>query len=217
MSRSIFATAQNWEFERHEFAVRTRRWLSILLAITSAVALAEAGVIALLLPLKTFIPVDRVQDPETGEVRLEPVAQGLERTKYEALAEFNLVRYVQAREIWDPDVGQQYHNVVYAYSTPPVWEEYAPLNKRGNPGNRIDLYGSDRVDVQVKSIAFLGPEQAQVRFSTTHRGVTEHWISTVTYTYGEAPSDFRARQQNPLGFLVTHYRRDQETIHADRN
>jgi type IV secretion system protein VirB8 len=217
MSGSSFQGAENWEFEQHALRVRTTRGLAILLTIVSAVALAEAGVIVTLLPLKTPVPVLYEQDRETGELRPLDLSQGLERTKTEALAEFNLLRYVQARETWDPDGGQENHQLVYTYSTPEVWDEYVPLNQRGAPGNRIELYGANRVAVRVKSISFLGPEEAQVRFSTTWQGTTEHWISTLRYTYGAAPSDFRARQQNPLGFLVTHYRRDQEVVHAERN
>jgi type IV secretion system protein VirB8 len=214
-----FQEGLSLQWERFEMAVRSKRWAWCAAAAALAVAALEAAALVVLMPLKEYR--DRVwsPDPKTGAYREVKAIADLDLTQDEALSEWNLLHYIVARETWDPAVGRENHNIVYAYSTPEIWDAYVPLNERGKPGSRVDLYGREAVQVKVDSISFLARDRALVRFSTTRatQGTTEHWISTVGFVYVAPPSEFTARQQNPLGFLVSYYRRDQEVIHADRN
>lgn len=55
-----------------------------------------------------------------------------------------------------------------------------------------------------------------VRFATTEvsdtDAVTRHWIAVVRYRYTDTPATNEWRFENPLGFQVYDYRRDQETV-----
>ena len=55
-----------------------------------------------------------------------------------------------------------------------------------------------------------------VRFATVEQSDTEsiprHWIAVVRYRYTDTPATNEWRFENPLGFQVYDYRRDQETV-----
>ncbi|TIT86395.1 MAG: type IV secretion system protein, partial [Mesorhizobium sp.] len=61
---------------------------------------------------------------------------------------------------------------------------------------------------------------AIVRFSTTQKSETEatvqHWISVVRFRYTDTPVRNEWRFENPLGFQVYSYRRDQETVSPEQ-
>jgi type IV secretion system protein VirB8 len=83
-----------------------------------------------------------------------------------------------------------------------------------------------RVSVFVKSVIFLtngwmtnpgAPATAAVRFQTTlatERGenVVQNWVANVRFRYTREPLKNQWRFDNPLGFQVIEYRRDQETL-----
>ncbi|PWN58555.1 type VI secretion protein, partial [Chryseobacterium phosphatilyticum] len=60
---------------------------------------------------------------------------------------------------------------------------------------------------------------ALVRFATEERSNSnvkkENWLSVVRFQYSGAPMRNEYRFENPLGFQVTEYRRDQESVQAD--
>ena len=86
-------------------------------------------------------------------------------------------------------------------------------------GYEIQLHHSPGHDLSVgiKSVIFLNEKTAAVRFSTTRNsstGPTEtnHWVANVRFKYTSEPMRNDWRFDNPLGFQVTEYRRDQETV-----
>jgi type IV secretion system protein VirB8 len=72
----------------------------------------------------------------------------------------------------------------------------------------------------VKSVSFLNQRTATVRFETAERTAqsvtTRHWVGVVRFRYSGAPMRNEWRFDNPLGFQVIEYRRDQETVPAGR-
>jgi type IV secretion system protein VirB8 len=61
------------------------------------------------------------------------------------------------------------------------------------------------------------PGTAAVRFETTRRGehgenVTDHWFANVRFRYTAEPLKNEWRYDNPLGFQVIEYRKDQESV-----
>jgi type IV secretion system protein VirB8 len=70
----------------------------------------------------------------------------------------------------------------------------------------------------VKSVIFLNERTAAVRFQTTRKSERENvstdWVANVRFRYTSEPMRNDWRFDNPLGFQVLEYRRDQETIGA---
>jgi type IV secretion system protein VirB8 len=216
-----YQDARTWHYERYESVLRSRRLAWGVAGVSLTGLLLALGALVLLVPLKQSVPYVILKDRETGAVQVAHALGGLDLSQEEALSEFNLTRYLAARETYDPDDLQRNYDLVYAYSSSEAWEPYAELYSRDQPGNLLDQFRKHtRVEVSIKNISFLEPGRALVRFATRTRnqgpGLEEHWVATVTFRYVAPPRDFTERsEKNPLGFQVTHYRKDQEVVHAD--
>ena len=95
-----------------------------------------------------------------------------------------------------------------------------PLWSSTNEDYPITVYGREaKIDVVIRSVNQIEPGVAQVRFTRTlrrerdTRTVTRPYVATLAY---EFRPETRQRLQdvwaNPLGFVVTSYRVDAETL-----
>jgi type IV secretion system protein VirB8 len=187
--------------------------------IMTVVALAAIAALVLALPLKSYEPYMIVVDRSTGFVEVKrPLAQD-PLNPDEAITMFNVVRYVRARETYDPRALKDNFDLAQLLSSGDAQRELTELYSPGNPSNLVKLYGSNAVvAVTIKSVTFPNTRTALVRFSTEEkRGTgttTRHWQSLLRFRYTSAPASNQFRFENPLGFQVLDYRRDQETLPA---
>ena len=211
-----YAEGATWE---HDLARRNRnsRALAWIVAtVMTLVAVASLGTLALLVPLKTYEPYMVVVDRATGFVEVKrPMAEG-PLTQDEAVTTFNVVRYVKARETYDPKALKDNFDLAQLLATGDAARELAELYAPANPRNPLKLYGvGTEVAVSVKSVTFPNSRTALVRFSTEEKGqtsvTTRDWVSLVRFRYTAAPMRNQWRFDNPLGFQAVEYRRDQET------
>ncbi len=128
------------------------------------------------------------------------------------------MRFIRARETYDPKGLRDNYDLASLYSTGKAADNLAFTYSGANPQNPVKMFGSDTtVTVAVKSVIFLNEKTAAVRFSTTRisasgPSITEHWVANVRFRYTSEPMRNDWRFDNPLGFQVTEYRRDQETV-----
>ncbi len=171
-----------------------------------------------MLPLKSFEPYVVTVDKATGYIE---VKSGLTRpanlTEQQAVTQANVVRYIRAREGYDPYAIQENFGIAALLSTEEAAGELQALYSAANAQNPAKVYGRlKRVLVEIKSVTFPNTSTAIVRFSTNERSDTEsivrHWISVVRFRYTDTPTRNEWRFENPLGFQVYSYRRDQETV-----
>jgi type IV secretion system protein VirB8 len=106
-------------------------------------------------------------------------------------------------------------------SAPAVHLDFQKLYEGSEARDRT-LSNKARIEVAVRSIQPTAKGQASVRFSTQKvdagSGVKEaarHWIAAVAYVYAAAPMRAEDRRINPLGFQVTSYRADPESVAAE--
>ena len=212
-----YTDAAIWE---NDIARRNRWSRSIawtIALIMSVIAVAALGALVLALPLKTYEPYMVVVDRSTGFVEVKrPIAEG-PLQQDEAIATFDLVRYVKARETYDPKALKDNFDLAQLLSMGDASRELVEIYSPANPQNPIKILGSNTiVAVNVKSVTFPNQRTALVRFSTEEKSqtniVTRHWVSLIRFRYTSAPARNEYRFQNPLGFQVLEYRRDQETI-----
>lgn len=216
--RSYFQDGAIWEAEIIKRAKRSSQmaWLcALMFAGLTALSLAA---IVLMLPLQSFEPYLVVVDKNTGYIE---VKSGLTRpsslTEQEAVTQANIVRYIRNREGYDPYAIEENFGIAALLSTGDAARELQALYSVANPGNPAKLYGKlKRVMVDIKSVSFPNKSTAIVRFSTTEKSKTDvvdhHWISIVRFRYTDTPIKNEWRFENPLGFQVYSYRRDQETV-----
>lgn len=211
-----YADGATWEHDiaRRNRTSRTIAW--IVATVMTAIAVVALATLALLVPLKTYEPYMVVVDKTTGFLEVKrPMAEG-SLTQDEAITTFNVVRYVKARETYDPKALKDNFDLAQLLATGEATRDLTDLYSPSNPQNPIKVFGTGtEIAVSVKSVTFPNNRTALVRFSTEERGttntVTRNWVSLVRFRYTSTPMRNQWRFENPLGFQVGEYRRDQET------
>lgn len=188
-----------------------------------ALSLLLATALVLVLPLKQTQVFTVLVDRQTGDAEkvVEVRPSGIE--DQEAVKQSLLVAYVSDREGYFLPGIQARLESVQRRSTGTAEESLRLLWSKGG-GNKAyppDVYGPGaEVAVTVRRITFLAPNVAQVRFVKVLRQakqepVTQPFVATVEFAF--APKTERSLAhvwENPLGFTVSAYRVDPETLDA---
>ena len=195
------------------------RQIAWRLAIGSSFLLAVALLALLFLtPLKTNTPFVLRVDNVTGHVEVLTTLREQESSYGEVVDSYFLNQYVLNREGYDYNTIQNAYNTTALLSDPEVQREYYALFEGAQARDTV-LKDRAKIVVQVRSITPT-PDTgtAVVRFSTQLKhsnGSTEplqNWIATIGYTYKDATMSSVDRRINPLGFQITSYRVDPETL-----
>ncbi|KIU53310.1 MULTISPECIES: VirB8/TrbF family protein [Nitrobacteraceae] len=205
-----------WERDIARRNRNSRALAWIVAAVMAVVAVGALGTLALLVPLKTYEPYMVVVDKTTGFVEVKrPMAEG-SLSQDEAITTFNVVRYIKARETYDPKALKDNFDLAQLLATGDAARELTEIYSPANPNNPVKAFGSNTVvAVNIKSVTFPNNRTALARFSTEEKSstniITRNWVSLVRFRYTSAPMRNEWRFDNPLGFQVLEYRRDQET------
>jgi type IV secretion system protein VirB8 len=198
---------------------RSRRIAWIVATVSLAIALLLAIAIVLLLPLKTVEPYTLLVDRQTGHVEaLSPLDEQVIAPDA-ALTRSMLVQYVIARESFDFDSVDADYRKVALWTGGEERQRYLSSMAANNPASPLaSLPQRSIVRTEVRSISSLSADTALVRFTTTRTDLgaqpqsPQYWAAVVTYQFSLAEMSAEDRLINPLGFQVTRYRRDAETL-----
>lgn len=216
--RSYFQDGDRWENEIVRKAKRSKAVAWFVTIIFGLVALFALLALVMLVPLKSFEPVIVVVDKATGYIETKSgLTKAQNLTDSRAITQANVVRYIRTREGYDPYAIDANFGTAALLSTGDAARELQEQYSAANPNNPAKVYGKNkRVLVNVKSVTFPNVSTALVRFSTTEKSdtdaITRHYIGVVRYRYTDEPATNEWRFENPLGFQVYNYRRDQETV-----
>ena len=199
---------------------RRERFAYFVAAAGVIVGLAGMVAGASLFPLKTVETFVVVVDKETGQMDRVASVQALTLSESDAIIQANLVAYVDDRETYDLTDGEQRINSVLERSDGDAARTLRDLWTSSNEDYPIEVYGRDAIiEVIIKSVNQIEKGVAQVRFTRTlrrlrdTRTVTRSYVATIGY---EFLPETRQRLQdvwaNPLGFVVSSYRVDAETL-----
>lgn len=173
-----------------------------------------------LFPLKSVETFVVVVDKSTGEMDRVAEVEALTLDESDAIIQASLVAYVDDRETYDLADSEPRINAVLQRSDGDAARTLRDLWSSTSADYPITVYGKEpRIDVVIRSVNQIEPGLAQVRFTRTlrkprdTRTVTRPYVATLGY---EFRPDTRQRLQevwaNPLGFVVTSYRVDAETL-----
>ena len=216
-----FDEGEVWETQLLRRANR-RMKTAVMFSVASFVIMATmAGAMWFYLPLKQLEPVVIVADRTTGFMEVSrPLSEAKSLQGDEAITMANIVRYVRARETYDiHDLESDFH-IAKVMSAGKVARDLEAIYATHNVDNPIRKYGDDTtISTYIKSVQFPNNSTAVVRFSTdtvSRKGsVTDHYTSIVRFAYTGEPLKNEWRFDNPLGFQVVDYRRDQEVVRTD--
>ncbi|MBL8549037.1 MAG: type IV secretion system protein [Hyphomonadaceae bacterium] len=197
-------------------AQRGRKWAWRAVFVLLLVCAAQAAAIALLLPLRDVSPYTILVDRQTGYMEIaRGVETGGELSQDQALVHAFLAQYVLQRETFDPADFQERYRRVAIWSADQARADYVALYQ----GEANSLLASVRpgtvIAVTVKNIELLSDSSARVRYELTRRDPGAEpqradWQALIGFRFTGAPMRMADRLINPLGFQVTHYRRDPE-------
>jgi type IV secretion system protein VirB8 len=212
-----FKAGATWEDETHRILRRSRSLAWTVTAVFGVIAGASLLALNLMLPLKQFEPYVIAVDKTTGFIEVARALKPGALSENEAVTTANLVRYVRARETYDPRALKDNYDLAQLYSTAMASAELERDFEPSNPNSKDKLFGREtKIEVTVKSVSFLNKNTATVRLQTITKrqntAKTEDWVSVIRFRYTTSPLKNEYRFDNPLGFQVTDYRRDQESL-----
>ena len=214
---AYYADAASWSEDVNGSLRASRRRAWWVAGAAVFVAVLEALALTLLMPLKTIVPYTITVDRQTGSAQL---ARGIvlgPMSQNEALVQSVLAQYVIARETLDAtDLAAAYRKVGL-WSAGTARSDYLRSMDRKNPASVLNgVNAATQITTTVKSITVMSPTSALVRFTTDRRDadgpVTRNdWAAVMQFAFTGGPLSLEDRLINPLGFQVTHYRRDAES------
>ncbi|HEX9932251.1 MAG TPA: VirB8/TrbF family protein [Allosphingosinicella sp.] len=214
-----YREAESWASDRQEGLRKSRKMAWIVAGIASAVALLEAGALILLAPLKTVVPYTLLVDRQTGFVQAVRPLEAQQIAGDTALTQSFLVQYVVKRESYDFDQVQANYRDVTLWSAEAARAQYIAMMQASNPESPLNRYPRNSVvETHVKSVSPVARNVAMVRFETRLRrpdGQTAPigaYVAVLRYRFSAEPVSQEDRFENPLGFQVVRYRRDQEAL-----
>jgi len=194
-----------------------RAWL--VAAVVAAIALLEAIALVYLVPLKTVEPYTLLVDRQTGNVEALAPLDAQMVSPDTALTRSFLVQYVIARENFDNANVQDDYRKVSLWTAGNERQRYVTLMSANNPLNPISyMPRGGTIRTEIRSVSSLGANRSMVRFTTTRTDpgararAPSYWAAIIDYEFSGAQMSEADRLINPLGFQVTRYRRDAETL-----
>ena len=216
--KAYYADAASWSADVNGSLRASRRRAWWVAGVAVFVAVLQAIALALLLPLKTVVPYTITVDRQTGAAQLATGIVLGPMSQNDALVQSAVAQYVIARESLDAtDLAANYRRVGL-WSADTAKSDYLRAMDRRNPASALNgATAGTQVATTVKSITLMSPASALVRFSTDRRegdgAITRNdWAAVMQFTFTGGPLSLEDRLINPLGFQVTHYRRDAESI-----
>jgi len=208
-----FRAAASWDADRVAQAERSSRRAWRVAGAGWICALASAGCLMLLMPLKRVDPFVVRVDNSSGVVDVVPVYTGEGRVE-QSVTRYFLSHYITVCERFNFATAESDYEecgAFHAAQRNQAW--YAQWNPN-NPASPLNVHkDGSTVRVQVEAVSFFQrasgvTDLAQVRYLKAERqgsGADErisHWIATIQYAYTPPSRDPRVRRWNPLGFKV---------------
>lgn len=214
--KTYFAEAESWDRDRFVVAARSRRLAWIVAGVATTLAVVSVGSVMALSPLKTVVPYVVTVDRSTGATDVTQELRGDKAITYdEAVRKYFLADYVRNREGWIPQAREEFFRKVLALSNREEqtrWTTFYRKDNSDSPQNQFTA--NDAVFVAIRSVAFISPTVAQVRFvkrlERDQQAIETPAIATITFDVLSKPETESGRYANPLGFQVRSYRADAE-------
>ena len=217
--KEYYRDAATWSDDRSAELTGSRKTAWIVAGVLGVIALLEAIALVLMVPLKTVVPYTLLVDRQTGYVEAIKPLERATIAPDTALVRSFLVQYVIAREGFDFDQVNENYRKVGLWSSGDARSRYVAEMQASNPASPLaSLPRRALVQVQVRSVSSLGNDSSLVRFTTTRTDPgaqaqpPQHFAAVIKYGFSGAAMRAEDRMINPLGFQVSRYRKDAETL-----
>ena len=211
---------QSWETDKVFQEQASRRLAWRVAGATTIIALLAVASLTALVPLKTVEPYVIRVDNTTGIVEVVNSLKDGNTNYDESINKYFAQIYVRAREGYFRETADVSYQTVGLLSANTEQQRYFDFFNPKNPQSPLVVFGKyAKVNISIKSTSFIKPNVAHVRFvkeiiRSTDRPELSHWAATVTFKYVGLPMSDTDRAINPLGYQVTDYRVDPESLTA---
>ena len=220
--QSYFREAMSWDIDRAAQGIGRTRIAWAVAGLGWLCAIAASAALALMMPLKTVEPYVIRVDNSTGIVDIVPMYVG-HAEMGETVARYLLTHYVTVCEGFSYSTAERDYEECGAYHSAKRNTEWYNLWNQTNPASPLNLNKDGSViRVQVTAVTFFRKangtsELAQVRYikGRSLLGAAEqltHWIATIEYAWVTPSRDPKSRQWNPLGWRITDFHTEPETL-----
>ena len=202
------------------FQLRSQRNRWMVVAVLALImAVVSMGAVVALLPLKEVKPFVVMVDKTTGTAEKIVQVRPVSLAEREAVRQAELVSYVIDRETYDIADNQTRIPDVLTRSQEQARNSLVALWTKGSENYPPEIYKTrSRLLVKIISIALLTETTAQVRFRKTletegEKPILRDFVATVGFNFQpRVERNLEDVWKNPLGFIVTNYRVDAETL-----
>lgn len=214
--KDAVSEVRNWYSDRYQTVVVQRNLLFLVTVVALIGVFISVFVVRQVTASRSIEPFVIEIERKSG---IATVVNPLDRVQLaadEELTKYFLARYVQARETYDPITYEyNYFTIVRLLSTGSIYYPFKNFVV-GNPQSPRLLYGEKASStIKFRSITLPNPNEARVSFTLNvkgYRGGTFNRVATIRYGYFTLEMSQEERYINPLGFQVTAYRVDEESI-----
>lgn len=208
----------DWFGDRYQSLIIQRN-ISIFLLVVSIFCVAFTGIsLAVITKSKTIEPF--VIEVESNQGLVTYIDNNNQRRRYtqdEALRNYFVKRYIEARETFDTrNYNYFYHKVVRFMSDDKVYKQFITLLRSGNKDNPVKyLDGNESSKIVINSITILKEKVLQVRFVVEAKfgdgsTIRANRVAILEYDYYDVGTEEEKRYINPLNFIITSYRATDE-------
>lgn len=216
-------SVSEWYQDRYASALVSKNRFFLLAVVGILLSAVEALALVFLTPLKRVEPYVIQVDNKSGLTTvLKPLKDETapNLTQDEAITKSFIVKYVIARETYDPQDLNRNYDLVRLMSSSEEAKQFSDFVSNLNPESPVQRYKTTTTrTVKISSVSFLDQSKktAQIRLMTREiqkdqQDRDQYWVAILTYRYVNSPMDEADRFNNPLGFQVQSYRLDQEIV-----
>lgn len=216
-SREEKQVLENWFADRSEWLIVQRNVL-FLVVLVSLVAISVLTFnIGFLKSTTSIEPFVIEIDPKSGVPTVVDPLDAKAFMANDAIRRYFILRYIKSREEFYHSLFDQMYEEVNLMSSDSVGSEYRRNFNRSNPeGPFLKLGPGATRTVDIKSMIFQDANTVQIRIRTNTNaqfgGGTEDKIIYLQFQVVNLELNERQRYINPLGFIVTLYRIENEKL-----
>ncbi|WP_189389240.1 virB8 family protein [Buttiauxella sp. B2] len=219
-SDPYYDAIKKFQSDRFEVMIGKVKFFKVVSVLCMVIIAIQAGALALMSPLKTAVPVMLRVDSNTGYTDVVSPLSNSQETYSEVENKFFLSQYVVNYESYDWQTIQAMNDAVNLMSDSKTFSQYRTQITADNSPLNV-LKQNNKIKVRVKSVTFLKPDIAQVRFDKAVLNTDgtlavdfsqTSWVATIAFDYQKAIKTEGERLINPLGFQTLSYRVDPEAI-----
>ncbi|CAL7961529.1 type IV secretion system protein VirB8 [Alphaproteobacteria bacterium] len=216
-SRSL----KTWYQEAYEAAIVQRNFFIIVAIASIVIVISAIFVIRYIKSTKSIEPFVIEIERKTGVPTVVESVSAKDYTADESIKRYFIMQYIKAREEYFYQTFQRnFYTVVRVLSSPDVYYgDYRPKFSPSNPNSPSNIYGQNNIRVvNRKSIIFQSPQLAQVRLSAEVQGslsTRNDKVVLLAFDFQNIGMNDEERLINPLGFVVTMYKIEDENTSSD--